>query len=299
MDIISRGRWGARYQRGFGPAPLPAQEVWLHHSVTGAPAADLVLEAAAMRTLEDIGQQRFGGGISYTFAVMPSGRVYEGHGVDRQGAHTANRNSIARAIVLAGNYDAEPVTEAQVRAVAELLQHGHAAGWWRAARLTGGHQQAPGAETACPGRHAMAVIPNINRLAGGGLIEEDDMPTPKDLLNWPVARQGSKLGGRTTLGAVVANIDRAWEMQTARDAAILAAVTTISRDPGITPGQLAAVVDQAVAGHTPTAEQIAAASRPAIADAVAAALGADNEGQADAIVDAIVDRLANTNTEEN
>ncbi|GAB3458687.1 N-acetylmuramoyl-L-alanine amidase [Actinophytocola sediminis] len=182
LSIISRARWGARYQRGFGPAPLPAQEVWLHHSVTGAPAADLALEAAAMRTLEDIGQQRFGGGISYTFAVMPSGRVYEGHGVDRQGAHTANRNSIARAIVLIGNYDTQPVTGQQITAVAALLQHGHAVGWWRAARLNGGHQQAPGAQTACPGRHAMAVIGQMNQLAAGppvgdapGEDEDEDM----------------------------------------------------------------------------------------------------------------------------
>lgn len=186
--IIGRARWGARHERGFGPAPLPASEVWLHHSVTIAPNLSFGDadrdgvdddEERAMRTLEDIGEQRFGRGISYTFAVMPSGRSYEGHGVDRVGAHTAGRNSIARAIVLVGDYTRQAVTEAQVRAVAALLQHGRSAGWWRYARLNGGHQQAPGASTACPGRHAMAVIPRINRLAAGPpvsqLPEEDDM----------------------------------------------------------------------------------------------------------------------------
>jgi hypothetical protein len=90
--------------------------VWLHHSVTIAP--DLVWvdadgdgveddEERAMRTLEDIGEARFGEGISYTLAVMPSGRVYEGHGVDRQGAHTG-RNDIARAIVLVGDCSTRP-----------------------------------------------------------------------------------------------------------------------------------------------------------------------------------------------
>jgi N-acetylmuramoyl-L-alanine amidase len=184
LSIISRARWGARYERGFGPAPLPASEVWLHHSVTSAPSADLAREAAAMRVLEDIGEQRFGRGISYTFAVMPSGRIYEGHGVDRVGAHTANRNTIARAIVLVGNYEAQQVTDAQVHAVAALLQHGQSSGWWRQARLNGGHRQAPGAQTACPGRNAMAVIPRINQLAAGAPVgavpappadEEEDM----------------------------------------------------------------------------------------------------------------------------
>lgn len=181
LRIIGRARWGARHERGFGPAPLPASEVWLHHSVTIAPNLSHLDadcdgvdddEERAMRTLEDIGEQRFGRGISYTFAVMPSGRVYEGHGVDRVGAHTANRNSIARAIVLVGDYSRQQLTQAQIHAVAALLQHGRKAGWWRQARLNGGHQQAPGAQTACPGRHAMAVIPRINQLAAGPPVGE-------------------------------------------------------------------------------------------------------------------------------
>lgn len=174
VTIISRATWGARHDRGFRSAPLPASEVWLHHSVTIAPSIGNIdadrdgapdVEERAMRTLEQIGEDRFGGGVSYTFAVMPSGRIYEGHGVDRQGAHTGGRNSIARAIVLVGNYQIDHLTEAQVLSVAALLRHGKTKGWWRHARLNGGHQDAPGASTACPGRHAMAAIPRINKLA--------------------------------------------------------------------------------------------------------------------------------------
>lgn len=201
LTIISRARWGARYERGFGPAPLPAQEVWLHHSVTAAPPDDVEREAAAMRVLEDIGEQRFGGGISYTFAVMPSGRVYEGHGVDREGAHTAGRNSIARAIVLIGNYDTQRVTEAQVYAIAALLQHGRRHGWWRNAGLNGGHQQAPGAQTACPGRNAMAVIGRVNQLAAGAPVgdipgedEEDMVRFLKGDSNTPIPGSGNTYG---------------------------------------------------------------------------------------------------------
>ncbi len=182
MQIISRATWGARHDRGFRAAPLPALRVWLHHSVTIAP--DLVWadvdgdhtdddEERAMRTLEDIGEQRFGGGISYTFAVMPSGRVYEGHGVDRQGAHTAGQNSTARAIVLVGDYSTRAPTAAQRRSVAALLQHGDRAGWWVNPRLAGGHRDAAGAQTACPGNAAYRAIPEINRLAMGPAIDDD------------------------------------------------------------------------------------------------------------------------------
>lgn len=180
MNIIPRAEWGARHGDGFAAAPLPATEVWLHHSVTVAP--DLVPpfddEFAAMRTLEDIGQARFGGGISYTWAVMPSGRVYQGHSVGRRGAHTKGRNSIARAVVLVGNYENRPTTEAQRAAVANLLRHGEQQGWIKQAMLVGGHREAPGAATACPGQHGMAAIADINRRAAS---EEDDMPSVDEI----------------------------------------------------------------------------------------------------------------------
>ena len=223
LTIIGRARWGARRDRGFGPAPLPASEVWLHHSVTIAPNLSYLDadrdavdddEERAMRTLEDIGEQRFGRGISYTFAVMPSGRVYEGHGVDRVGAHTAGRNSIARAIVLVGDYSRQAVTQAQVHAVAALLQHGRARGWWRRARLNGGHQQAPGATTACPGHNAMAVIPRINKLAAGPPVggpppprEDDD-----DMVRFMKGDSRTPIpGSGNTYGDVVFKVEYAHE----------------------------------------------------------------------------------------
>ena len=187
LTIVPRTAWGARYDAGDGPAPLPASEVWLHHSDTTAP--DLVLpaddEVAALRLLERIGQERFGHGISYTFAVVPTGRVYEGHGVARRGTHTAKRNSIARAIVLVGNYDQERVPPPMIEAAAQLLVHGWRSGWWTAPRLNGGHQQAPGAATACPGRYGMAAVLTINNraaalAAAAPTPQEDAMPITDD-----------------------------------------------------------------------------------------------------------------------
>jgi hypothetical protein len=170
MDIISRAEWGAGYDNGFRPAPLPAQEVWLHHSVTVAP--DLVPpfddDHAAIRTLERIGEQRFGRGISYTFPITPAGLIFEGHSVDRVGAHTGGRNTVSRAICFVGDYERNRPTEAMLDAAAWLLREGRARGWWTAARLTGGHRDAPGASTACPGRHAYALISEINRRAASG-----------------------------------------------------------------------------------------------------------------------------------
>jgi hypothetical protein len=56
------------------------------------------------------------------------------------------------------------------------------------------------------------------------------------------------------------------------------------------------VVDAAVAKHTPTPEQVAAAQLPHIQDAVRAVLGEDNADQADQIVDELTRRLSNPTT---
>lgn len=185
-QIISREQWGARHEDGFGWRALPIPEKWLHHSVTIAP--DLLWvdvdgdgveddEERAMRILEDIGEDRFGRGISYTFCVMPSGRIYEGHSIDRVGAHTANRNSISAGICLVGNYDGTGPTEMQRNAIAWLLEHGRAEGWWYSNQLTGGHRDTYA--TGCPGNEGYAAIADINNRAATGSYMED-IVTPED-----------------------------------------------------------------------------------------------------------------------
>lgn len=179
MEIITRSQWGARYAAGFGVA-APASELWLHHSVSRSAGvlATFEQDVAGVQTLERIGQQRFGGGISYTYVVCASGRVFEGTGPLRRGAHTRGRNSIARALCLLGDYSRARPTLPMLVATADLVRHGHARHWWTVDRLSGGHRDAPGASTACPGDAAYACIAEINARAGAG--EVDDMFTEDD-----------------------------------------------------------------------------------------------------------------------
>jgi hypothetical protein len=174
VEIVGRAQWGARYPDGCGPAPLPAAEAYLHHSATIAPPADASqpLDAAKIRELEDIGQARFGCGISYTWCVTPSGRVFQGHSPGRQGTHTLGHNDAARGIVLVGNYSTARPTPAQVTAVAGLLALAFRQGWLTRPRLTGGHRDV--VSTECPGDAAYALIPRINQEAGGGVREGID-----------------------------------------------------------------------------------------------------------------------------
>lgn len=172
MKLISRSKWGARHRAGFGPRKLPTSQLWLHHTVTLAPDlhfqdlnADSVDddEAKAMRVIEDIGQDRFGAGFSYNVAVMPSGRLYEGCGVDRVGAHTAKRNTTSFGLVLVGNYEANPVPEPMKLAVTRFVREAHQLGWIDQPKFDGGHRDLK--QTSCPGINAYRLIPEFNKTA--------------------------------------------------------------------------------------------------------------------------------------
>jgi hypothetical protein len=181
MHIITRKEWGARYPDGFGPLKPPAAEVWLHH--TGGTEPD---NAMGIRQLEQVGQDRFGGGCSYTFLAGQSGTVYEGTTPNREGAHTLGHNSVGRAICWIGNFSAIKPTEQIIEATVVLLVLGRNSGWWTHAALNGGHRDVY--NTACPGDHAYAVIGEINRRAAS--VANGPIPDPAGPNSIPTMKRG-------------------------------------------------------------------------------------------------------------
>lgn len=176
--VIPRSTWAPRYDNGVAIIGVTewlnaGKELWLHHSITNpfGPDASLAQDCQHMRDFEAIGESRFGAGISYTWVVMPSGRVFQGHDVDRQGTHTYQRNNRSRGICLAGNYDVTGLPGRMERAVSALLRE-------LGATLDGGHRDVY--PTACPGRYAYDRIGEINRLASSG---EPLDPGGDDMLN--------------------------------------------------------------------------------------------------------------------
>lgn len=191
--IISRETWGARHADGFYNRVVGRLDKWLHHSVTTQLSieATLAQEYAEMRKLDDIGQSRFKGGISYTFVIAPSGRIYEGHSIGRVGAHTKGHNSISAGICLMGNCETNQVTDEQVSAIAWLLQYGIDKSWWREPKLDGGHRDTKA--TACPGKNGYAAIPAINRAAKNGDVKPAGKPsTSKPVVPKPPAKNPAK-----------------------------------------------------------------------------------------------------------
>jgi N-acetylmuramoyl-L-alanine amidase-like protein len=223
--IIQRAEWGARHEDGFGPRRVGNLQVYVHHSVTIAP--DLMPpftdDYDAVRQLERIGEARFGHGISYQFPITPAGLIFEGVSVDRVGAAIADYNTPTANIVWIGNYDIGRPPLPMLQATDWLLHHGVERGWWRNALVDGGHQDAPGAQTACPGRYAESVLGGLNR---GGyhadapvLVENPIKPpssssVPRELVvdgRWGSAttRKAQDLIG-TTVDGIVSSQSRTW-----------------------------------------------------------------------------------------
>ena len=180
MEIVSRAAWGAASEQRRPAMRLPATAVWLHHSVTAVsddPRKD-------MRLIQRVGISRFGY-LSYSYAVHPNGTVLEGQGTN-VGAHTAGRNSTSFGVVLIGNYDQRVVTPEQLNAtrwlVAELVRRGHLR---PGTYPTGGHRDAPGAATRCPGDWAHRVLSEFRRpWTSDSAPEVSAMPDNPDLPNF-------------------------------------------------------------------------------------------------------------------
>lgn len=125
-------------------------------------------------------------------------------------------------------------------------------------------------------------------LLGGGQ-EDDDMLTDaekRELLAGAASVQFGQAGVRFAGGLALAVADIRTQV-----AALTAAVGALANDPDLTADQVGALIDRAVADHTPTAEQLAASFLPAVTAAVHDALGEDNTDQANQIIDALAARL--------
>ena len=160
-SVIPRTSWGARYRDGFGSRSLPATSVFLHHTVTPSAGADASFEAdaARVRQVEDVGYNRFGG-ISYTFLVTESGRIFQGHSTHRIGAHTAGYNTSGIGISLIGNYEGLKLAPKQRAALVWLLRHLRDTGALAGSAVLKGHFQV--APTACPGKNVRPLIAAID-----------------------------------------------------------------------------------------------------------------------------------------
>lgn len=108
--------------------------------------------------MRQIQQGAFAGGFSdvpYPFVVFPSGRVYEGRPLGRQGAATYNNNSTSTAIAWDGNMETSKPTAESI-ATGRKVRRAKAPG-----RAVEPHSSVYA--TACPGRNLRSRLGEIAR----------------------------------------------------------------------------------------------------------------------------------------
>jgi hypothetical protein len=190
VQIASRASWGARYADGDKTLSGLAVGVFIHHTVTKqlSPSASVAEEREQMRSIESIGQSRFGTGISYNVIVFPSGRAYQGASFNRRGTHTGGRNSTVRSISFAGNYETNKPTDAAIATAAAIYEEGKGKWWGHGAPLYG-HRDL--SQTACPGKHLYARLGDIR---SGGTTPVDNPVRPLPPVK-PVGGDKTKVDG--------------------------------------------------------------------------------------------------------
>jgi hypothetical protein len=149
--VVPRSEWGASPPKSVAPMSSTTNGLFVHHTVAGAPVT-VAGEKAEMRNLQRIAWGRGFQDISYSFIVFPSGRIYEGRGLNVAGAHTAGFNSTSYAVSAAGNYDTNRPTNEMVAAIRWLRRD--------YLKLAGKPLRPHRAvySTACPGQHLVARL---------------------------------------------------------------------------------------------------------------------------------------------
>lgn len=174
MLTIGRSGWGAAPPEDINHIPTPTPRLWVHHTGTEQHGAE------GVRAIQRYHMQSKGWlDIAYSFLIDDDGTVYTGRGAGVAGGHTEGDNSSSHAICLMGNFENRRPTVASLGSLVELSRYGRDVGWW--VPTLGGHRDAPGAQTACPGQNLYDTLPEVRRLISIPVptpaIPEDDTMT--------------------------------------------------------------------------------------------------------------------------
>lgn len=178
MKLVPRSEWGARAPKARDAMRTPAPRTWIHHTAAAFPRDPTWTErlffkraCAYVREIQTYHQASKGwNDIAYSFLVLGAffGRrwVFEGRGWGIVGAHTEGDNSSSHGIAVIGNCDVTKPRRGVVKAIRTLIDRGCQRGSIASPRRdhpTGGHRDAPGAATACPGRYLYSRLDDMRR----------------------------------------------------------------------------------------------------------------------------------------
>lgn len=164
VGVNTRADWSARAPRCVS-SHSPSR-ITIHHTVT--PTNDSLSPQARLRQIQSFHQDVRGWcDIGYQFLVSRDGRLWEGRGATRLGAHVANANSGNVGISVMGTYTSTQPTEPQLDRIATLVRGLHSQyGIAINSDRIKGHRNFGG--TSCPGDALYAKLGTIRSRASSG-----------------------------------------------------------------------------------------------------------------------------------
>lgn len=170
MRIIRHDTWSEYDNVDLDDIELPAEYVVIHHTADAGPSAGKQAtqaeDIAYLRGVERYHvETREYDVIAYSFIITPAGRVYEGRGWGKRGAHTRDHNTDAHAICFAGTFTSSKPTGKAIDACRELIHRGIRAGKIRVDRdgnpTIRPHRAMSGNSTSCPGDKLVVALSEI------------------------------------------------------------------------------------------------------------------------------------------
>lgn len=167
MRIVPRADWGARPPTSVAWMAMPVEYTFLHHTADEHLGTGAQWVQAEQNYHMDV-QGWSDIGYSWLYDARDK-TFYEGRGWGVAGAHTYGFNSQGHALCLLGNFEGRTLDAADLAELAAFLRLARDGGHGPAAFSA--HCSMPDNETACPGRNALARIPEINDMV-------DQAPAP-------------------------------------------------------------------------------------------------------------------------
>ena len=170
MNIVTRAEWGALPPTH--QTATTAVEAWLHHTAGNRYGPEY------MRSMQRFHMESRGwSDIAYNYVVDPTDlTVYVGRGGGIRPGAQKSHNTGTIAICVMGDWRNRTPEPELLDTLADLMVHLHREGW-APKHFDGGHRQAPGQSTTCPGDLVNYI---------GAINERIDM-TYRGVLNVPDA----------------------------------------------------------------------------------------------------------------
>lgn len=178
MSWITGAEWGYKIRSAITPMPLPAKNLYFHHTVTPVTSDS----KADTRTVQSSVWTKYSA-IPYNGLVHPNGDILHGrylNGKPALGAHTAGHNSDGLGLAAIGNYE---TIEPSKQLIGGLIEAGRL---WVAEGLLvpnfGGGPHKNYYQTACCGKYLVAKLDYIIKE-----IKAGSAPAPIQPRGVPVA----------------------------------------------------------------------------------------------------------------